>query len=207
MSCSARPGPRRRSERSAARSAAPVVRCRASTTRTARRRPPTASSGADARRQVVGPGPHALAHLARSAGGASRRAAPRARSPVRARCVDDGDSATAPSHAQALRAQAPVLRRLPAPHPPGELVHAVVRPRARRARPSGSAPPGPCPRRSRTARTSCTRRAPAQPGRAHAEQQARDRPTGPSAAARADAVLRSCVICCESVISDRWPPR
>ena len=111
-----------------------------------------ASSGPDARGRLSGRTQHAFAQLRRSAAAASRRAARPGR-PRRARGADDGAHAPRAVPSPASRVEAPVLRALAGPDRPGELVDAVVARRARRARPCGSARRGPCPRRSRTRRT------------------------------------------------------
>ena len=166
------------------RSAAASASGRPATTRTARRRPATRRPGADAARQVVGPGPHALAQLGHTAAGAPRRAA----RPARPR--DRGPALTTPSshspvHGVELGREAPVLRAAGGARTrPASSYMPSRGARARPGRPSGSARPAPCPRRRRTART--TARAGRRASGAAASRAAGSRSaTGATAAARA----------------------
>ena len=103
-------------------------------------------------RQVVGPGPHALAQLDHAQAGGRLRAAPTARAAVRAP-ASTTPSSHSPVHGAELGREAPVLRGLPAA--------ADARPARRRRRPRVSSP------RS-TIRLSATRAVPsATPKSAH----------------------------------------
>ena len=136
-----------------------------------------ASAGRRGARQVVGPGPHALAQLDHPQAGGRRRAARPARRPTASPALDDAEQPLAVPRRE-LGREAPVLRGLAAPQ--------MARPARRRRRPRVSSP------RS-TMRLSATRAVPSatpnsahhstsrprrHPRRAHAEQQAPDQRPG-----------------------------
>ena len=148
-----------------------------------RRRPPTPPRRRRAR-QVVGPGPHALAQLRRSAAGASRRAA-RARSPARrARRAPTTAMRHAPFHAVAVSGRGSSPARPAAADPARELVRPVRRrssPRSTIRLSATRAVPSATPNSPHH----CTSRAPRIRGGCDPQQEAGDQRPGASAAARA----------------------
>ena len=110
----------------------------------------------------------------------SRRIA--SRSPARVdasrRVRDDDRDAPVTAPRPHARRQARLLPGLASGEPAGQPVDAVGARRSRPSPSSGAAPPGPSPRRSRTARTSARDRRPGACGRPAAEQQAGHHRTG-----------------------------
>ena len=166
------------SRRRTARPRAPPRRRRdePTTTGTARRRPPT-TRPAPTPREVVGPGPHALAQLDASAAGASRRAARRARRPSRGPARDDAEPPLAVPRARARdRGSSPARAGGSAPAPRAR----------RRRRPLRSSPRSTMrlsatrvvPSATPNSPHHCTSRRAAHPGRVRPQQQARDQRPG-----------------------------